>query len=87
VIFLIEYSRSLGRIVTFRDFDPSRRDAAHRARLDLELDLNRKDVDHEVVLLEAPTKADLQRTHRRYFEDLESLLTSDISKPRPSGTE
>ena len=85
MIFLIEYSRSEGRIVTFRDFDPSQRAAAHRARLDIELALNRRGVDHEVVLLEAPTKADLQRTHRRYFEDLESLLEPRNGAPKPNG--
>jgi hypothetical protein len=78
VIFLIEYSRGEGRIVTYREFDATQRRSAHEARLELELDLNRNGLDHEVVLLEAPTKAHIQRSHRRYFEDLDSLLRLDL---------
>ncbi|MEP7013665.1 MAG: hypothetical protein ABJC13_25365 [Acidobacteriota bacterium] len=76
MIFLIEYNRSEGLIVTFRDFDDSRRREAEESRLEIELDLNRKGVDHEVVLLEASSKAALQRTHQRYFKSLHQLLIS-----------
>jgi len=76
MIFLIEYNRSEGQIVTSRDFDDSQRLEAENSRLEIELDLNRKGVDHEVVLLEAASKDALQRTHRRYFVDLHQLLKS-----------
>jgi len=76
MIFLIEYNRSQGLIVTFREFDASRRREAEDSRLEIELDLNRKGVDHEVVLLEAANKDALHRTHQRYFEDLDQLLRS-----------
>lgn len=76
MIFLIEYNRSEGSIVTFRDFDDSQRREAEDSRLALELDLNRKGLDHEVVLLEAVSKDALHRTHQRYFVDLEQLLKS-----------
>lgn len=42
----------------------------------MELDLNRKGVDHEVVLLDAVSKEALHRTHQRYFEGLTGLLKS-----------
>lgn len=46
------------------------------SRLEIELDLNRAGVDHEVVLLEAASEKALRRTHRRYFEDLKQIVKS-----------
>lgn len=74
MIFLIEYNRSEGSIVTFRGFDEAQRREAEDSRLGIELDLNRKGIDHEVVLLDALSEDALRRTHRRYFEDLRQLL-------------
>ncbi|MEX1027695.1 MAG: hypothetical protein WD049_06780 [Candidatus Paceibacterota bacterium] len=76
MIFLIEYNRSEGRIVTFRDFDDSQRREAENSRLTIELDLNREGVDHEVVLLDAASEDALRLTHRRYFAGLTELLKS-----------
>ncbi len=76
MIFLIEYNRPEGRMVTFKVFDDSQRLKAENSRLDLELDLNRRAVDHEVVLLEAASEDALRRTHRRYFEDASAILKS-----------
>ncbi len=76
MIFLIEYNRSRGALITFRAFKDSERRNAEGIRLDLELDLNRKGLDHEVVILEAANEDALRRTHRRYFEDLRGLLTT-----------
>ncbi len=74
MIFLIEYNRKIGQIVTFNTFNDSERRKAEDARLQMELELNRLAVEHEVVLLEAATEATLRRTHRRYFESLSELL-------------
>jgi len=76
MIFLIEYDRSQGRIVTFRTFDDSARREAEDSRLQLELELNRRGTEREVVLLEAASEEALRRTHRRYFEDLSELVNS-----------
>jgi len=76
MIFLIEYDRSRGEIVTFRTFDDSERLRAEDARLELELELNRLGTEHEVVILEAATEEALRRTHRRYFENLSELVNS-----------
>ncbi len=73
MIFSIEYDRPSGRIVTLRVFDDSERLEAEKLRLEIELDLNRRGIDHEVVLLEAANEDALRRTHRRYFEDLSSI--------------
>ena len=76
MIFLIEYNRPEGQLVTFQRFQDPERLTAQNARLDLELDLNRRRIDHEVVLLEAVNEAALRRTHRRYFETLSQILKS-----------
>jgi len=76
VIFLIEYDRRRGRIISFKMFvDPDRQTAAD-ARLRMELDLNKRGTDHEVVLLEASSKEALRRTHRRYFENPGQIVKS-----------
>ena len=82
MIFLIEYDRFEGYIVRFARFDDSERLNAENSRIDLEVDLNRKGIDHEVVLLEAASEDALRRTHRRYFEDLRQ-----IAKPPGDGNE
>ncbi len=75
MIFLIEYNRSRGEIVTFEAFADSEGGIAEDARLELEIRLNRNNVDHEVVILEADSEAAVRRTHRRYFESLTELAT------------
>lgn len=74
MLFLIEYDRNQGKLVTIQSFAESDRLTAERTRLDLELELNRNRVEHEVVLLEAADETALRRTHRRYFEDLSQLV-------------
>lgn len=75
MIFLIEYDRPRGEIVTFETFSDSEKRVAENTRLELEIGLNRNNVDHEVVLLEADSEEALRRTHRRYFENLTELAT------------
>jgi hypothetical protein len=74
VFFLIEYDRPRGAIVQLREFKPASRQLAEDARLELELELNRKGVDHEIVILDAPNKEALLRTHSRYFESVAELV-------------
>jgi hypothetical protein len=76
MILLLEYDRHEGRLVSLKRFDDGARETAENARLEMELDLNRRGVDHEVVLLEAASEEALRRTHRRYFEDLRQLVQS-----------
>ena len=77
MIFLIEYDRRRGLLVSLKPFRQSERRDAERARIDLELHLNSLGIRHEVVLLEAATESALRRTHRRYFETL-----SELSHPK-----
>lgn len=74
MLFLIEYDRPQGSIVQLREFDAASRQLAEDARLELELELNRKGVDHEVVILDAPSMEALLRTHSRYFESVAELV-------------
>jgi hypothetical protein len=76
MIFLIEYDRTEGRLICCRDFDDSQRREAEESRLGIELDLNRKGIDREVVLLEAASRDALYRSHQRYFADLIEILRS-----------
>jgi hypothetical protein len=73
MLFLIEYDRAAGRLTEFRCFQNS--EEAQTARINLELKLNQRGIEREVVLLEAETEEDLRRTHRRYFEGLLELST------------
>ena len=75
MIFLIEYNRSSGKLISFESFGDADWQRAEETRFEKELSLNRAGIEHEVVLLEAESEAALRRTHRRYFEDLEQLAT------------
>ena len=78
MLFLIEYDRPSGQIVKFLEFDSSNRSTAESSRLDIELDLSRRKIDHEVVLLEAASEEALRRTHRRYFENASQIAKTAI---------
>jgi hypothetical protein len=73
MLFLIEYDRPRGSIVELREFDDASQAVAEDARLKLELDLKRQGVDHEIVVLDAPSEEALRHTYSRYFEDLVEL--------------
>ena len=79
MLFLIAYDRSKGVVASMRAFDDAQRQLAENARLDLELEFNRRAIRHEVVLLEASTEHALRLTHRRYFEDFAMLARSSAS--------
>lgn len=73
MLFLIEYDRLQGQIISLRSFASSKIAMAQEARLALELNLNRAGVHREVVILEAHDENALRRSHRRYFENLKDL--------------
>jgi len=80
LFFLIEYDRPRGTIVQLREFDVPSRHLAEDARLELELDLNRKGIEHEIIILDAHSKEALRRTHSQYFESAAELAQGS---PRP----
>jgi hypothetical protein len=86
MLFLIEYDRPTGTIVQLREFDDSLRRVAEDARLDLELTLNRKGIQHEVVILDALDEEALHHTHSRYFQTLAELVASSTAgTPKKNG--
>ena len=76
MIFLIQYNRRAGQIVSFKIFDDTERSAAENVRLEIELDQNRRGIEEEIVLLEAASEEAVRRTHRRYFEDPGQIVQS-----------
>jgi hypothetical protein len=72
--FLIEYDRPSGILVRLDEFREHERSLAEETRLSLEIELNKKKLTHEVVILQAKDEAALRKTHRRYFETLEELV-------------
>jgi hypothetical protein len=77
MIFLIEYDRMRGELVTIEPFKDSDRALAENARLGRELKLHENGVQHEIVLLQAASEEALQETHRRYFVDITTLTEAD----------
>ena len=73
MLFLIEYDRTDGHLVALTTFGDAEQRVAEQARLNLELDLNRRGLDREVVLLKAATESAVRETHRRYFETGQQL--------------
>jgi hypothetical protein len=77
MIFLMEYDRSRGELLSIEAFEDSDRDAAENERLRREITLHRKGVQREIVLLQAATEAALKETHRRYFADIATLAETE----------
>lgn len=75
MIFLLEYNRPEGKLITFREFDATDRQKAHDAQLELELDLHRKGISHEIVLLEASNAEALRESHGRYFKTISQIAS------------
>ena len=75
----MEYDRNTGTLVKLLSFSNSKRSDATRARLDLELLQMKSNVAHEIVILEAASEAHLRKTHRRYFEPIQTLADPEAS--------
>jgi hypothetical protein len=74
MIYLIQYDRQTETLVRLREYPREKLNDAQQARLKLELDLLEQKIQHEVVLLDASSEAQIRKTHRRYFESLEQML-------------
>lgn len=76
MLFLVDYDRKTGQLVSLLSYPDSERHDAQEARLRLELKLRSAGVEREIVLLEAASENALRKTHRRYFETLEALAAA-----------
>lgn len=77
MIFLVQYERAKGLLVSITSFADSDRDVAATAKLDLEISLLTVEGAYEVVLLEAESQDALRKTHGRYFNTLEQMKSAD----------
>ena len=73
MFFLIQYDRRNGQLVSLDRYTKSQRGQAEEARLAMELRLQAEGIEREVVMLEAASEEALRKTHRRYFETLQTL--------------
>jgi hypothetical protein len=73
--FLLAYDRRLGRLLDLKEFGEHQRAQALAERFRREA-AERERPDVEVVLLGAESRADLERTHARYFKSLEEIAAS-----------
>ncbi len=79
MIFLIEYDPPEGKLLRFDKFPNEERHRAEDERLEIELDLNRRGIHHEVVLLETESEDNLRKTHGRYFHSLTETVEQMIA--------
>lgn len=70
--FLIVYDRAATKIVQLREYAENERQQALDERFQLER-RNRDNGDLEIVVLDAPNRATIEKTHGRYFKTLAQL--------------
>jgi len=80
MIFLLDYDRSKGHLVSMQTFVDLDRHQAEDARLSLELQHLRAGIEREVMLLEAVNEAHLHQTHQRYFQSLAEIGASVVER-------
>ncbi len=73
MIFLIHYDRRAQRLERLAKYADEALHQAQEDRLALELSLIHSDRENEIVLLSAPTEADIRKTHSRYFYKFEEI--------------
>jgi len=74
MIFLLEYDRPRGALVSLREFGDDEMSLAHDACLEREIQLLGSDWTREVVMLQSRSLESLKFTHMRYFATLEEMF-------------
>lgn len=80
MLFLIEYDRLRGEILSMSTHADDQRTHVDEARLNLELRLRREAARREVVVLHAASEDALRKTHARYFKSAQALVPSAGSR-------
>ncbi|MCC6696845.1 MAG: hypothetical protein IT365_14535 [Candidatus Hydrogenedentes bacterium] len=83
MVFLIEYNRPEGRVVSMQRFEDAELSCAYDAQLELELALLHRGIAHEVVILQAASEEQLRRMNMRYFcspEEIGEALFGEIGR-------
>jgi hypothetical protein len=78
--FLIVYDQRAGVVEELREFTDGDRDVALAERFALER-LHLPDEHIEVVVLSAASRADLERTHARYFKSVAEIASEHQDGP------
>jgi hypothetical protein len=73
-LYLLVYDKAAGKIQSLETFEEHERAIALRRRADLEIESRERD-QIEVVVLSADSLEALEKTHGRYFEPIESILS------------
>lgn len=76
MLFLIQYDRLRGEIVSMTTFADTQREQADETRLQMELRLRREAARREVVIMQAANEDALRKTHARYFKSAQALVPS-----------
>ena len=76
MIYLLEYDREIGELISIKSFTEGERALAQENRLAREIDQIGTGKEYEIVLLEAASEEALRKTHSRYFENLKELVTA-----------
>ena len=84
MLFLIEYDRLRGEIVSVAIHADDQRAQVDEARLQMELRLRRETPRREVVVLEAASEDALCKTHARYFKSARALVPASPIAPGTS---
>lgn len=79
MLFVVDYDRKQGKILSLRQFENDHREEAEEARLEIELQIDQAESNREIVLLEAKDESALRKSHSRYFDDLEALAAAGTS--------
>jgi hypothetical protein len=81
MLFLIEYSRSQGKLISLKSFPDTEWNAVMDERLELELDLfHRKVQDHDALVFQSDSLETLKVTHGNYFKTLEELFDELVNE-------
>ncbi len=73
MIFLLVYDRSSGTLLEEKRYDDNDIEAANEARLEAEICHADDPQNVEVVILQAGSRGDLEKTHARYFKSVVEL--------------
>ncbi len=82
MLFLIQYDRASGMVLSKQAFATEQRAQADENRLVLELRSGAAGTGYEIVVLEAHDESALLRTHARFFSSAEALLETSNLTPQ-----
>jgi len=80
MLFLIQYDKHHGNVISIHEFEEAQRREAEKARAALELALCGEGSVYEVALLDAKALDDVRKTYPHYFKDAPEAVRSIIDR-------